>query len=170
MSFIFVIFACILYMAQVALISKQTRKPVLVPEDWEKKYASAVVENERLVVAVEAVPADDDKRLALYELRVRWNDTDAYKHTNYLSYVKFCFDAAQNAISEGVYSAFSGDVLHYGVKAVEMVYKAESRANDVLTIVSWEDEYDPYKIHFSMNQKSNNSLVYQSRIEFYPRH
>ena len=139
----------------------------MVSEDWKQKYSSAVVENERLVVPVEAVPSDATKVVSRYELRVRWNDTDGYKHTNYLSYIKFCFDAAQDAVVSGKYSGFAGDILRYGVKEVEMVYKAETLANEVLTIVSWQDDANPYKIHFSVH-KVDGKVAYQSRMEFYP--
>ena len=151
---------------QVALLSKKTRQLTTIPEDWKIKYSSAVVENERLVVMAEKVPASSDRTVAQYDLQVRWNDTDLYKHTNYLSYVKFCFDAAQDAVANGKYSAFHEDILMYRVKAIESLYKAESRANDRLTIFSWEDDKDPYKLHFSM-QKADGSIVHQCRVEFY---
>jgi acyl-CoA thioesterase FadM len=152
----------------VALVSKQTRKLTCVPDEWKEKYKSAAVEKNRLIIPVEKVPTDPEKVVARYDMRVRWNDTDGYKHTNYLSYVKFCFDAAQDAVANGKYSAFSGDILQYDVKAVEMLYKAESKATDLLTVLSWEDDADPFNIHFSMH-KDDDSIVYQSRVEFYSK-
>jgi acyl-CoA thioesterase FadM len=150
----------------VALISKKDRKITRVPDEWKRKYASGAVQNERLVVPTDAIPTGPNKTVTRYDMRVRWNDTDGYKHTNYLSYIKFCFDAAQDAVVSGKYSAFHGDILRYNVKAIEVAYKAETRANDQLTVLSWEDDDDPYKLHFSM-QKDDGTVAFQSRIEFY---
>lgn len=102
-----------------------------------------------------------------YGIQVRWSDTDSYKHTNYLSYVRFCFDAAQEAVSTGWLSSFSGDILLYDVKTIQMLYKAETRVNDQLTMVLWPSKTNSFELHFSL-EKADNTVAFQSVIEFYP--
>lgn len=80
-------------------MSKSTRRPVPIPDWWKSKYSSSVVDNEHLIVAAEDVPTT--VATSCYEMKVPWNEIDAYGHTNYQSYVKFCFDAAADAVNAG---------------------------------------------------------------------
>lgn len=126
-----------------------------------------MIGNQRLVIVAVDVPTNSKTAVARYIIQVRWSDTDAYKHTNYLSYVKFCLDAAQDAVANDLYSTFTGDILCYGVRSIDVLYKAESKVNDMLTVSSWQDDSNPYQINFSMH-RTDGTNVYQSRIEFYP--
>ena len=135
--------------------------------EWKDQFSGAVVENERLVIRKEPLLTGPDRLMAKYSLRVRWNDTDLYKHTNYLSYVKFTMDAAQDAVARGHYEGFSGDILQYHVKTIQMLYVAETVANDQLTVFSWQSDANRQEIHFSIQRDNDDTTVYQSCIEFY---
>jgi len=149
----------------VVTASKSTRHPTPVPDWWKSRYLSAVVGNERLNVAAEDVPTTVPT--SHYNMKVPWNEIDAYGHTNYQSYVRFCFDAAADAVSAGRYATFDGDILRYNVANIRSLYKSESRANDILNIISWQSPDDPRELHFSI-QKDDGTLLFQSCMHFYP--
>jgi acyl-CoA thioesterase FadM len=150
----------------VTIVSKQTRKPMPIPDWWKEKYGSSAVGNERLVIQAEQIPSDPAVNLARYEMKIPWNEMDGYGHTNYLSYIKFCFDAAADAVAKNAYSAFSGDILRYNVKTIQLLFKAESRPNDMLEVVSWQSPTNPYQLHFTI-QKEGVGMIFQSCIEFH---
>ena len=90
-------------------MSKSTRRPALIPDWWKSRYSSAVVDNERLIVTAEEVPST--VATSSYDMKVPWSEMDPYGHTNYQSYVRFCFDAAADAVNAGRYATFDGDIL-----------------------------------------------------------
>lgn len=147
---------------QVVTVDKATRKSMPIPDWWKNEYETSVVENERLVVAQEDVPLDN---VFHYEMKVSWNEIDSYRHTNYQSYVKFCFDAAMDAVSKSFYTMLCEDILKYNVKSIQCLYRGESVAGDILKIASWEDKSNPYVLSFSVTKDSN--MLFQSQVEFY---
>lgn len=147
---------------QVVCIDKTTRKPTPIPDWWKQKYESFVEENERLVLPLLNVPIQS---IYKYDLKVSWNDTDVYKHVNYQSYIKYCFDAAMDAVNREFYSGFRDDILNYNVKSIDCSYKGESVAGDMITVVTWQNVEIPSVLHFSIEKQGN--VVFQSSVEFY---
>ena len=147
---------------QVVNVDRTTHKPIPISDWWRVIYGSYAVEKKSLEVAEEIVP---NEKIYWYELKVAWSEIDFYQHTNYLSYVKFCFDAAMDAVSNQFYTMFHKDILNYHVKSVRSFYKGESVAGDILNIASWEDNSNPFLLHFSIQKGSN--ILFQSHVEFY---
>ena len=146
---------------QVVSVDKGTRKPAPLPEWWTEKYKEAVVGNQRLIVrAVEVSPNPH-----VYEFKVMWSDIDRYKHVNYVSYIRFCLDAAMDAVVKGHLSKFKDDILNYNVKLMEISYKGESLANDELKVLTWENLENPWKLHFDISK--NGTCIFQNTIEYY---
>ena len=145
-------------------MSKSTRRPMPIPHWWKSRYSSAVTDGDPLIVAAEDVPTT--VATSQYDMKVPWSEIDAYRHTNYTSYVRFCFDAAADAVNSGRYVTFDGDVLRYNVASVQLLYKSESRANDTLSIISWQSPDDSRELHFSIH-KDNGPLLFQSCMRFY---
>lgn len=148
---------------QVVVVDKTTRKPTLVPEWWKERYVSHVIGGEKLVVGLMETPSEE--RFHTLDLKVSWNDIDGYKHTNYIAYIRFCFDAAMDAVSKGFFSKLSDDILLYPVKKMEISYKGESVANDELTVKCWESDADPFLIHFDISR--DGKTLFQNSIEFF---
>ena len=146
---------------QVVTVDPATRKPTSLPDWWKNDYKDKVVENERLVVRPFEKPSDYYK----FDLKVLWSDTDGYRHTNYVSYIRFCFDAAMSAVNDGALSAFSGDILDYPVKSMSMAYRSECRAGDILDIACWEKEDTSNTLCFDISKDGNS--IFQNTIEFY---
>lgn len=147
---------------QVVVIDKSTRKPTPVPDWWRQKYESFVVENERLILPSLDIPKENTYR---YDLKVSWNDIDAYGHTNFLSYVKYCFDAGMDAVDKKFYTSLHDDILKYNVKDIESSYRGECQAGDAITVVTWQNAQNPFKLHFSVEK--DGKALYQSSVEFF---
>jgi acyl-CoA thioesterase FadM len=146
---------------QVVTVSKETRQPTPLADWWKAKYASAVVEDKRLIVPMINVP----DKTHVYQMKVPWSDIDGYKHTNYISYIQYCFEASMDAVVAGFYSKFKDDMLLYHVKEMEVAYKGETKAGDELQVATWENKEDPFKLHFDIRKAG--STVFQNSGIFY---
>lgn len=146
---------------QVVTVSKQTRKPTPLPDWWKEQYEAAVVEDQRLIVQ----PITALGTVHTHSLKVAWDDIDGYHHTNYVAYIKYCFEAAMDACVSGIYSKIKDDILQYHVKSMEIAYKGETKAADELDIETWEDENDPYQLHFIISK--NGTTVFQNTVSFF---
>ena len=147
---------------QYVLVDRGTRKPKLLPNWWIQKYKEAVAEKERLVVK----PLEKPDKCLEFDMKVTWSDIDNRKHTNYMSYSRFCLDAAMEATDKRYYSMFRDDILKYYMKGAEFRYTGESFANDQLRVYTWENVENPWKIHFDIH-KINYSSIFQSSIEYF---
>ena len=141
-----------------------TRTPTPIPDWWKDTYQSAVVEDKRLIVAVRQVPVD--VTTYKYMMKIAWSDTDQYKHTNYQSYVRFCLDAAMDALHNNFYRGLHGDILSYDIRSIESLYAGESRAGDSLMIETWQDPVQDLVLMFSV--KREEKLVFQCTMELHP--
>ena len=103
----------------------------------------------------------------IYHRTVAWSDTDRYQHTNYISYLIFCYDAAMDAGKAGYFSNFHDDILLYHTQSYAMLYQAESLGGQELVCATWEDEVNKNKLYFSF--KRGETLIYQCTIVFYER-
>jgi len=153
---------------QVVAVNKSTRRPTQIPDWWKLRYSSSVIGNECLVLPVEHVPTTVTS--SCHEMKVPWSEIDIYGHTNFQSYIKFCFDAAAEAVKSDRYATFSGDILRYNVATIQSLYISESCANDVLRVVSWQSPDDPKEVHFSINKDDDGAskTLFQSCMRFYP--
>jgi len=75
----------------------------------------------------------------VYNIQAQHSDTDILFHVNQSVYLRYCFDAAQNAISAGFLTGFSGDLFAKRVALVDMLHAGEGFAGDHLVISLWEN-------------------------------
>ena len=147
---------------QVVVVDKATRKPTRIPEWWREKYSSAAVTGQPLIVPLIDVPHE---RAHAYDVKVAWSDVDQYKHTNYLSYVRYCQDAAMDACQVDHFTQIKGDFLLQHTKGMSICYKNETVANDRLLVHVWENEEDKLKLHFSISRQ--DAVIFQATFSFY---
>lgn len=100
-------------------------------------------------------------------MRVTWSDTDSYRHTNYESYVRFCLDAAMDAVSKGFYAGFSGDILRYDVATIENLYVGECVEGQELIVHTWQDKERPRRLLFGVESAEDGKTIFQSSMEFH---
>ncbi|XP_064626352.1 uncharacterized protein LOC135487023 isoform X2 [Lineus longissimus] len=147
--------------SQLVLVSRQTRKPVALPEWWRELYKGMMPEVDSLQIKILETPG----HTICYPLRVSWSDADGYRHTNMSVYIRFCMDAAATASLGGKYKNFSGDIANIPMKRIVSVYKGESRPGDDLIVKSWEQDGRDDTIHFQIFQ--GDQLLFQTTALYF---
>ena len=147
----------------VVSVDKTTRKPTPLPDWWKEKYESHVIGNQRLINPPLKVP----ENVYNHRTTVTWSDIDGYRHTNYVVYIRFCFDAAMDAIHNGKLKGFDTDIALYHTKDMQALYKGESNAGQELNVALWQNELNPLKLHFDITRDGES--IFQATLEFYPR-
>ncbi len=145
----------------VVSVDKTTRKSTPLPDWWKDRYRSHVIGNQRLVCEQLQVPEETHR----HNMTVTWSDIDGYKHTNYLSYVRYCYDTAMDAIHHKKLSRFHDDITSYLTKRMRALYKGESRAGHELSVACWENTQDPFTLHFDISKEGET--LFQCTLEFY---
>ena len=147
---------------QIVFVDK-SGKPGGLAGWWKDKYGGLAIGNKPCIVAPVTIPENRYK----YTMKVPWGEIDTYKHTNYLSYIRFCFDAAMEAMQAGAYTRFKpgGDILEYNVKKVQTSYTGESKAGDVLSIDTAQGKDNPLKLYFDFTK--DGKTINQNTIEFH---
>lgn len=145
---------------QVVSVDKTTRRPKPLPDWWRQKYAEAAKSFSSL--KYDKFPRQDGA--GLYKCTVAWSDTDAYKHTNWSSYVRFAVDAAHHCAKKGHLPNFDEN-LQNGVNKAELYYCGESSEDDVIDVYAWEDQ-DNSKLMFFDFEKNDKS-IFQCKFYFF---
>jgi acyl-CoA thioesterase FadM len=147
--------------SQLVLVSRETRKPVALPEWWRELYKGMMPEVGSLSVKILDMPENTIN----YPLKVAWSDADGYRHTNMAVYIRFCMDAGAMASLNGKYNNFSGDLANIPMKRIISVYKGESTPGEELTIKTWEQEGRDDTIHFHIFRV--DKLLFQSTAVYF---
>ena len=146
---------------QVVMVDKSTRKPTTIPDWWKDKHGPLVQDGKALVVSLVDVPSVTHT----YDVKVPWTDIDRYKHTNYVSYIRYCQNAALDACYADKFSRVKGDFLDQRIESMSVCYKGECVANDLLTVHVWESPDNPFKIHFSIHK--NDAVIFQNTVTLF---
>ena len=100
-----------------------------------------------------------------YTVRVAHSDTDYFRHLNNSHYLRFCMDAAAEAVKSGAFNNFTGDLFEYRLKDADLLYQAECHGGDELDIFVWEDDTKPNRLVFQIRKKACDVLF--SNVTFY---
>lgn len=123
--------------SQTVSVSKTTRKPIPFPEWFKNKYTGKGVLDQGLVLR----PFDRPENTYAYDVKVRWNDTDTYNHTNFASYITFTESAIYSALANKPDSL--GDIteedVRSGCKNIKISYQNESLEGQTLNCYVWQD-------------------------------
>ena len=144
---------------QFCYIDPKTRKGIPILGD----HMENATEHKLIRINAEPVPA----RHFRYRLRVAHSDTDHLNHTNQSNYLRFCMDAAAEAVKTGALSNFTGDLFEYKLKDADLLYQAECHAGDELDVCLWEDETDTNRLHFQIAKNTHDVLF--STVTYYNR-
>ena len=147
---------------QVVSVDKTTRRPTPLPEWWKEKYANYSVNNKGLVIPLLTPPEEMGHT---FEVRASWNDVDSNQHVNYVAYIRFCLDAAMDALVHGKFRKLQKDILAYQVKCMDIAYKKECNGGDWLRVSLWQDIKNPYVLYFDVTK--DGETLFQNTMEFY---
>ena len=143
-------------------IDKVSKSVTRLPKWWRQRYQKLKSDSTKLQIHPLNVPANPDH---VYTMKVLWNDIDDLGHTNFVAYTRFCFDAAMDAVYHEKLTNFFGDIFLYNTREMESLYRGESRAGDQLVITCWENEDDPWVLHFDI--KKDDTDIFQATINFF---
>jgi acyl-CoA thioesterase FadM len=143
-------------------IDPVTRKPVSLPTDFIK---SAIVVSDSEQFPEFRPPTEIPSGAFSSRIRVRYDDTDAYGHTNVSSYLRFVSECASRAAESGFYSKIARDIAFYPVKSSSSVYIVDSRAQDNLDVSTWEDVDNKMLLNFTVGKQGK--MICYSQIEYY---
>ena len=101
----------------------------------------------------------------MYRYHIQYSDGDLYSHTNHVSYVRFCHDAASMLVVKGVFSVLKGDLAFRRVRSCVCSYLGESVPGDVVDIHVWEDPKDARILYFDVVKDGKS--VCQCMIDFH---
>lgn len=146
---------------QIVTVDKTAHRPKEIPSWWREHFQSKQMKEGRLIIS----PFECKESSHQYKLIVPWSEMDGNNHTNYFSYVKFCKDAAMDAANTGAYTVITEPKLPYNLMSVRMLYRRECKANDVLTVHTWEDEDDPWTIYFDIYK--DDVSIFQSTFAYH---
>lgn len=128
------------------LVSMQERKPVAYPDWWIQKYGDLVT-SERADLRINPVPTCQQ---VVSEVKVGDSDIDSYKHTNWSSYLKFCYNSLNEHVLSSSYQNVGQLELKAGLKSCNLIYKAESNLGDILTLNSWDSDRVKNRVCFEV--------------------
>lgn len=95
-------------------------------------------------------------------------DMDMNYHTTQLKYVDYALECAARATESGHYKKLKGDICDYCVKKSSFVHVAESRADDELLVMTWEDQLNPMLLYFVVTKEEKD--LCHAKMEFYDPH
>ncbi|KAL3837188.1 hypothetical protein ACJMK2_022559 [Sinanodonta woodiana] len=148
---------------QDVLVNTKTRKPVPYPDWWKEKYANFCKVKPAAPVLVSGRPKE--RCLVTNHVKVALRDTDTYNHTNWTSYVRFCYNALYENVFESRYSRPLTPLITGGLKHLSAAFKKESLARDILIVESWENQEAKDSVEFEV--KKNDELCCQVTMGFF---
>lgn len=113
-------------------VSKDTRRPLELPEWWRNKFES---KTEPLVLKKYAVPENS----ASYEEVVTWSETDLNYHANWTMYARMAIDAMHHH-SNGNILKHAETNLKNNLSKMQFYFFGESLLKDLVSVRLWEDE------------------------------
>lgn len=118
------------------LVDLKTRLPTPLTPDFISGLTSAVEVSPRPYPPVVPHVKPDATHQRSYHCH--WSHTDYFYHTNQSQYVKFVYDTACDIAMAGELTHFKGDLAALHVDMIEVIYKGETRPNDLLCVHCWE--------------------------------
>ncbi|KAK3579301.1 hypothetical protein CHS0354_033385 [Potamilus streckersoni] len=148
---------------QDVLVNTKTRKPVPYPDWWKAKYANLCKGKQAIPILSTVRPIE--RGLVTNYVKVTIRDTDTYNHTNWTSYVRFCFDALYENVFESRYNRPLTPLITGGLKHLSASFKKESLAGDILAVESWENPEAEDNVEFEI--KKNDELCCHVTMSFF---
>ncbi|CAH1774402.1 unnamed protein product [Owenia fusiformis] len=149
--------------AKLALVDPSTRRSTEIPKDIINRIKATFDLDPPQ--KIEPVERPKDIHVFNLEIIVQSSDLDMNMHSNHSAYTRFCCDAAAAAIANKAFKNFEMDICRYEIKSMSNLFKGESRANDVLTVFTWEDNSERKTIHFEIIK--NDNPIFHSTMVYY---
>ncbi|XP_045208617.2 uncharacterized protein LOC123560497 [Mercenaria mercenaria] len=143
------------------LVSGVSRKPVAYPAWWLQKHGDLITP-EKAKLSEDPIPTGQP---AVSEVKVKSGDIDTFQHTNWASYLKFCYESLTEHATDNSYEQMNIQRLTAGVKSCKLIYKDETNFGDNLTVKSWNSDSQETRVIF--NVLKDKKLCMYCDIDFY---
>ncbi|ESO83559.1 hypothetical protein LOTGIDRAFT_169253 [Lottia gigantea] len=140
---------------QTILVSRETRKPVQLPDWWREKYQKYSQKEAALNWRLNQKRPNN---LTSYSLTIQPSDCDPYFHVNWSNYLKFCCDGllGSNLKSSGL------TVLKQPqIKIANFTFLKECNAGEQLSVIFWTEGKE---LCFEI-ENQDKDVVYQAHLE-----
>ncbi|ESO90103.1 hypothetical protein LOTGIDRAFT_233913 [Lottia gigantea] len=145
-------------------VDRETKRPASLLKEARERYlkllGGSAKAKPQFLMTIPDLPLDT-YHIPIFVLP---NDTDQNQHLNQGQFVRYCLDCAAMASIEGYYQYFITDICNYQATDIDVLYKREALAGDLVHAHTWQDKNDPQILYFIIT-KDKNSLLH-ARIRF----
>ena len=145
------------------LVSSKNRKPVAYPDWWMEKFGHMC--KGKATTKFE-IPKTLISEPNCTKYQVNLTDIDTYRHSNWSSYIKFCFESVYKHVLDNNYSNINQSHIDGGVKSINMIYKSESNLYDTLSVLTQEDSDFSNRVYGNI-LKEDGTVCFQVMMDFY---
>lgn len=138
------------------------RKPAPLPQWYIDKFADRVGTDKGWRFGD---PPTIPEKAFVHVQKPVWGDVDIFKHVNHASYIKFSMDAIAQGSHEGRIGHLQGHQGDMKVKSMEMLYAAETMAEEELAVNVWLDDHGNQTLHCQINKQ--DQPVYFCNLQIY---
>ena len=138
---------------QIVFIDSKHRRPVQVPQKVRQRFTARIIE------PLHVVPQIPPDGAYIFSFRVVHSDTDKLYHINQSVYLRYCMDAAAQAVTEGHIVSFKTDIFDIEVDDVLILHQGEMHPGDECRVTVWQDQHNTHRLHFSL-QKQQSAVAY----------
>ncbi|XP_070544367.1 uncharacterized protein [Ptychodera flava] len=148
---------------QTVCVSKLTRRSAQLPDWFTGLYVSHG--NHQTPQYMDRL-GDKPAKIFKHKIQPPSSDTDENNHISSTAYIKYTEECAYTAAENNAYPSFTNDLTRYRIKTIGILYMAEALADDVITIETWEDGENRWKLNFVMKKNDKDELCHCS-FEYY---
>ncbi|XP_076440116.1 uncharacterized protein LOC143279812 [Babylonia areolata] len=148
---------------KLVFLDARTGQPALVPEWYSTKYAN-VAQPQNGPFLFTRVGPEPPATAFCYRVEVAASDTDLHGHTNQNSYIRFCCDAAQAAVTAKALPGFHTDIARYPLTEQATMYIDQSTTGDRLHVHLWQCPQRQSKIFFIVKRQDSGSHENSSAV------
>lgn len=125
--------------------------------DYKKKFPN---------LSTEKYDIPEDVKIYTRACSVSGRHVDFNNHVNSSAYLEFCFDCLAEAVPTGFCANMTDSIFKYPVRRYSILYLKESKLDDNIDTIVWQDDNNPWVFHFHV-LKNIDQLICQAQLQFY---
>ncbi|KAK3106110.1 hypothetical protein FSP39_012935 [Pinctada imbricata] len=145
-------------------IDLNTRKPCPLPQETRDIFTHHHIEKNQVHQRMERLTKPDD--CIPFPVSIYYTDTDENQHTNWITYIRACYNACMTGLINKRYDSLSEKYAKRGVKSFEMTFMQESKLADTLDVFSWKSS-NQEETGIAFDIRKGTSLCCQAKMSFH---
>ena len=135
-----------------------TKRPKKLPENFCELF-------KRKIPLEKVVPVTKPFNAYVVPVATSYSNLDIQLHVNQAQYLKFATDAGNYVCQKNGFTKLKDDLAKWKVKRITNLFLGENLPNEQIDVHVWEDENNPWMLHFYMEKEGKN--VFQAMLEYY---